>query len=189
MNNQNDWKDIPEYEGYYEINRNSEIRSKERVVESLIVKTGTVRKIKRSSKPIKKRLDHKGYWIVILSKNSKPKTLKVHRLLMITFVGKSDLVVNHKNGVRTDNRLENLEYCTHRENILHGRKYLGHNSVRGELCGASKLNEIKVLAIVTLNKSGFNFSQISKLYNVNRQSIANVCQGKTWGHITAALVN
>ena len=43
----------------------------------------------------------------------------VHRLIMNLFVGESDLDVNHKNGIKTDNRLENLEYVTRKENIRH----------------------------------------------------------------------
>ena len=61
-----------------------------------------------------------GYRRVSLSKNSKNINISIHRLVLQSFIGdKPNLVVNHKNGIKTDNRLENLEWCTISENTQH----------------------------------------------------------------------
>lgn len=65
---------------------------------------------------LKPRNTGKGYMIVTLYKQGKPKHYKVHRLVMSAFVGESKLQVDHINGNRGDNRLENLRYCTPRQN-------------------------------------------------------------------------
>jgi hypothetical protein len=56
------------------------------------------------------------------------KTASVHRMIMLAFVWPSMLEVNHKNGIKTDNRLENLEYCTPSENVKHSFRVLWHKS-------------------------------------------------------------
>lgn len=99
------WKDIPGYEGLYEISNIPRIASvyrKSRSVKGRIILRHTINRY--------------GYVIYYLYKNKKRKTLKAHRLIMLAFVGPSDLCIDHINMVRDDNRLENLEYVTYREN-------------------------------------------------------------------------
>jgi hypothetical protein len=91
---------------------------------------------------------NKGYLSVILCNNGKYKGFYVHRLVMLTFFGESDLQVNHINGIKDDNRLENLGYCTALENIKHAIKEgLGNN--KGVNNGKSKLNKQQVIEIKT----------------------------------------
>ena len=79
----------------------------------------------------------KGYMTVCLYDGSvpkKPKSFLVHRLIAVAFLGDCDLQVNHKNGDRSDNRLENLEWVTNQENIDHARNVLGktgHGTANG----------------------------------------------------------
>lgn len=54
------------------------------------------------------------------------KSYLVHRLVALAYLGKSALQVNHKNGIKTDNRLENLEYVTSKQNIRHSVDVLGN---------------------------------------------------------------
>lgn len=76
-----------------------------------------------SGRKLKPGRDSYGYMQVCLcKKGQKPLTSKVHRLVLSAFQGPSDLDVNHKNGVKDDNNLENLEYCTRAENIRHAVK-------------------------------------------------------------------
>lgn len=95
-------KDIPGHPGYM---ANSDGK--------IIGKRGNV---------MKGHIDRCGYHEVVLSENGKSKSWLVHRLVMSTFVptkNMEQLDVNHRNGIKTDNRLENLEWCTRSENTRH----------------------------------------------------------------------
>ena len=97
------WKDIKEYEGLYQVSNLGRIKS-------LYFK---------NEKILKGRLDKDGYILVRLYKNEKGINKKVHRLVAEAFVPECKIQVNHKNGIRDDNRAENLEYVTASENQLH----------------------------------------------------------------------
>lgn len=72
-------------------------------------------------------LTTQGYPRVALCLNGIVKYHLVHRLVMAAFVGQSHLQVNHKNGNPLDNRLENLEYCTAKQNSVHRARVLKKN--------------------------------------------------------------
>lgn len=106
------WKDIKGFEGQYQVSNNGEIRSLDRYVE-----------FKHKSKFLKGAIKRQqtgtnGYKIVKLCKNSKKYTFSVHRLVAEAFLEKPSYAecVNHINGIKTDNRLENLEWCTYSYN-------------------------------------------------------------------------
>lgn len=100
------WKDIPNFEGLYQANTDGEIRSL------------------YSNKILKQEISKNGYCKVMLCKNKKRKLLSVHRIIAQTFLKDYDekLQVNHKSGIKTDNRLNNLEMVTSKENIIHSFK-------------------------------------------------------------------
>lgn len=75
------------------------------------------------------KINRLGYKEVALTKNGKTKTLLLHRLIALHFIDnpKNYPCVNHKNGIKTDNRLENLEWCTRSQNTKHAyENNLGH---------------------------------------------------------------
>ena len=112
------WVQIEGFEGYYEVSDMGNVRSMERIVPRL--RFGKVEQIRRKSIPIFQRRNYKGYHDLILSKESKRTTLLVHRLVAAAFCpGPRQDQVNHKNSIRHDNRAENLEWCTGKENVAH----------------------------------------------------------------------
>lgn len=86
----------------------------------LIGDQGSVKSL-LTNKILKQSKGNSGYFQVCLSKDRKIKSIMVHRLVAKAFLPLKEgkRIVNHKNGVKTDNRVENLEWCTHSENSKH----------------------------------------------------------------------
>jgi hypothetical protein len=103
------WKDIPNYEGLYQISNFGKVRSFDRLIKR---GNGVILMSGRVMKPHLK----KEYHGTTLTKDGKTKRFFIHRLVMLAFVGQSDLHVDHINAIKNDNRLENLRYCTNLEN-------------------------------------------------------------------------
>lgn len=98
------WKDCKGYEGKYQVSSQGRIWS--------IVRQHY----------LKQKINNRGYYSVnLMAKNGKMKTELVHRLVAIAFIDNPNNfpVVNHLNGIKTDNRVENLEWTTQKENIRH----------------------------------------------------------------------
>ena len=125
------WKPICGFENWYEVSSFGRVRSLDRTV---YFKNS---KGKRTYKgKILKQKYHYGYAMVNINKNKKLFCLYVHRLVAETFLPKpSDKnVVNHIDGIKSNNNVNNLEWVTHKENNIHARKLgLHHNNVSGLL--------------------------------------------------------
>lgn len=123
-----------------------------------------------------------GYGRVTTSVNGLHYVRKVSHLVCEAFLGKRPrgLVVNHKNGIRRDDRVKNLEYVTQSENALHAYR-IGLSSPRcGELHGQSKLKDADVLIILKSNK---NQNELSKMFGVYQSVISRIKNKKAWSHI------
>lgn len=118
MNQSEVWKDIIGYEGLYQVSSLGRVRSKDRIVNAKVNQ-----KYLKKGRILKQAKDSRGYLFVGLSVNAKQKLFRVHRLVAVAFVTNDDTLnkieVNHKNRDITDNRKENLEWCTHRVNCNH----------------------------------------------------------------------
>lgn len=116
------WKSIENFERYYEVSNLGRVRSLDRSVKSAIVHNESVMRRSRVLKTNKKR---NGYLSVVLSKECKPTTVTVHKLVATAFIDKpkqDKLQVNHKNLDKTDNRVTNLEWCDSFANQRHARQ-------------------------------------------------------------------
>jgi hypothetical protein len=109
------WRPIPGYEGFYEVSSAGEVRS----VDRLISRAG--RCVRRKAMVIKPYMNPNGYMYVQLSKNGESRHFRLHRLVALAYLDKSNEtdIVNHKNGRKWDCRASNLEWCTQSDNIQH----------------------------------------------------------------------
>lgn len=158
------WKDIPSYEGYYQVSSLGRIRS-----------IGRIKKILRFI------VEKKGYLAVSLCVSYQRKIFTVHRIVANVFIpnplGLSD--VNHKNGNKKDNSLNNLEWLSHKDNVRHAMETGITNYIH-----RSKLTEDDVLNIDRLYfVEKWNMQDISKMYGMEVRSIRNILKRKIWKHV------
>lgn len=115
------------------------------------------------------------------------KRYTVHRLVAAAFLGArpAGMQINHKNGIKSDNRLENLEYCTQSENMKHAFA-TGLQSNQGERHSQAKLTEDKVMQIRKLLGLGFKQTEIAELMGVTQPAISLVKTGNRWTHVAKA---
>lgn len=159
------WKDIEGYEGIYQVSNLGNVRS-------LYFKNNKYKidRIKERSKT----LDKKGYLRVILCKDGKIKNFQVHRLVAQAFIPNPNNYneVNHKDENPSNNRVDNLEWCTHKYNMNYG-------SIR------EKINKKKRKKIIQYDLNG-NFIKkwesiidIERMLNISSQCIFYACKNKT----------
>lgn len=123
-----------------------------------------------------------GYVLVVLCKNNKAQTKTVHRLVAQAFINNPDNKpeVNHKNGIRNDNRVENLEWATNSENQLHSFKILGRKPTWLGKCGKNNprskiIQQIKNGKIIA---EFYGAREAEKLTGTCYVCIINCCNGK-----------
>lgn len=145
-----------------------------------IVYSATKTKIKELSRVANKG----GYYSVALFNNGKRNLQKIHRLVAYAFIPNDypylKRIINHKDGVKTNNHYTNLEWCTYRHNSRHASK-MGL-ILKGEDVNNSKLTEKQVLEIFQ-QKNRKSYAKLAKEYNVSLKTIVSIMQGKAWKHV------
>jgi len=112
------WKDIKGYEGLYQISNFGNIKSVERIA----FRNKTT--FKKKEKLLSPFLNRNGYLAIVLWKDGKYKMTYIHRLVTLTFIQNVNKLeqVNHKDGNKLNNRVDNLEWCSRSDNIKHAVK-------------------------------------------------------------------
>lgn len=173
-------KPIKEFEEFYEVDEKGNIYSLPR-----LMKTPTTQYLSKEKK-LKPYFNKKGYLIVDLRKRNIRKCKTVHRIVAETFIPnvENKPQINHKNGIKTDNRVENLEWCNNSENQIHA---FANNLQKGNFeHHNSKLKLEDVLYIKNnyqKNKKGYGMRCMAKRFNVSVTSIQQILQGKSYRNI------
>jgi len=168
------WASIPGYEDIYEASLLGQVR---RVVDAVQARSYAGRILK----PINQ---HTGYQTVSLYRDKIPTILLIHRIICETFIGPcpEGLQVNHKDGDKTNNKLENLEYVTRKQNCAHASEAGLYQT--GEDHHAAKLTEEDVLEIVISLEEGESQYSVAARYGITQANVSMIWCGNTWGRVT-----
>lgn len=156
-----------------------------------VSRTGGVRRIKSDGRRVEiSPKETRGYMSVCLWSGGKPHWKMAHRLAWESHVGPiaDGLEVNHINGVKSDNRLENLEIVTRSGNALHMFRVLGHKKLPspslGEKNGSAKLTAEDVREIRRLSDSGeVSRKDLAARFGMTPEMIGNIARRQAWRHI------
>ena len=174
------WKVVDGYEGLYQVSSKGRIKSLNynRTKEEGLLKP-------------KKDKDRGGYLLVNLYKDGKMKTHKVHRLVACAFIDNPSNLpqVNHRNEIKTDNRVENLEFIDASGNINWGtrtKRATKTNKENGCFDKLKKINKDRLSKQVeqldkntnNLIKIWFSARQVQREKGFNQSSISKCCNGK-----------
>jgi len=173
------WKPVIGFEDCYEVSSSGVVKTTSR-------RPGQQHEIGYVMKQGKKK---DGYITVNLSRNNKHKRLTVHRIVMAAFVGPcpEGMEVNHKDGNKANNCLENLEYMTRQQNVHHAYDVLHRKSPfdnRGEKHGLSKFTETQVIEIRRLYATGeHTHRSLAKMFGCDHRAIGMIVNRQRWSHI------
>ena len=181
------WKAIPGYEGSYEVSNLGKVRSLDRYVGH-----NYGEKQRRIGCILSPR---KGpYLNVCLLKKQLRRNDVIHNLVMEAFIGKkpNGYHVNHKDSNKWNNRLDNLEYVTPSDNMLHAFKNGIIKPLRGEENGHSKLKATQIIEIRMLygeniggryGRGNMTFRELAKRFNVSFGHIRDIVYRRKWKHL------
>lgn len=153
------WKDVVGYEGKYQVSNSGRVASVRKEI-------------------ILKPLINKGYEYLQLGRGVNK---AVHRLVMESFVGASDLSVDHIDCQKRNNNLSNLQYVTISENTK--LSFKRGTAAVGSKKNQSKIKESDVLEIRRMLENGSSLKQISEKYSISLSTISFIKNRKTWNHV------
>jgi len=145
-----------------------------------------------SKRFLKPTIGSHGYYDISLWENKKRYRRLVHRLILETFIGDcpKGMEACHNNGIKTDNKIENLRWDTRSSNrrdaINHGTFYtpFAYKHVKGEQHGRAKLTEVDVRMIIYMYRTKlFTQQKIADIYNISRRTIGFIINKKVWKHL------
>lgn len=168
------WKDILGFEGYYQVSNLGKVRSLDRVVEK---KDGTSQLYKGRMMRPQYAGAKREYLHICLSMGATRIGVFVHQLVALAFLGepKDGWHVHHINGKEDDNRASNLMYIEFRTHCSF------HN--QGEHNNSAVLTKEDVAVIKKLLKEGMRGTEIARKFGVNKNTIYNIRHGRNWADV------
>jgi len=165
--NQETWKPVVGFEGFYEVSDLGRVRR------SAYAKGTWVGRIRKTT------VSSWGYSTLRLCAHGRGKSVNVHHLVVDAFIStdRVGLDINHKNGIKTDNRLCNLEIVTRAENIQHAYMIGLMNN-----CGPGRLTEDDVREIKA-NQENLSQRPLAKKFGVSQPLISQIQSGKIWKRV------
>lgn len=166
--------------------RNTRIKAIEGFKDYFVTDTGDVYSNKKGDmhkmSPCK---DTRGYLSVPLRKNGVSHTQRVHRLVLNAFKENTENKEcgNHKDGIKINNNIDNLEWVTKSENTFHAYS-MGLMDKSGEKNGRANITNAQVKEIkVLLKEHNLKHLEIANIFGVSKQTIARISMGHTWKEI------
>ena len=124
-----------------------------------------------------------GYLRVELRKGKKGKLFLIHRLVLKAFLYESNLEVNHIDGIKGNNKLENLEYATSSENQKHAYKIGLQTALKGEKSPSHKLNN-DIIKNIRENIYNLTTKEFAVCYAVSVRNIRKILNNESWRHVS-----
>ena len=176
------WKAVVGYEGLYEVSNIGRVR---RIADWLMPKGG----VHRAQGLLRLKVEKVGYIRATLYRNGKKRIFGVARLVLMAHgpTWTPGMQVNHRNGIKGDDAVGNLEWVTPKQNIRHAvalaaTGQLVRNVARGERCGRSKLTTAQVLEILELGRQ-MPRTQIAERFGVAYATVRHILRRETWRHV------
>lgn len=192
-----EWRDIKDFEGVYQVSSTGLVKRLE--VCRINRNQHSCWEQKYPERIFTPSKDSKGYLQVTLKIGNIKRTARVHRLVAECFLrpasaelvteceraGLSYVLVNHINGIKTDNRIENLEWCSPAHNLQQAIKDGKKIYKKGVDVYNCKLTEEDVLKIYALSKDKImSQASIADMYNIKQITVSNIKTGKSWNWLT-----
>lgn len=166
------WRPVMGYEGFYEVSDKGNVR---RIAKGRGAQVGKI---------LKQANGTNGYKQVTLSKDCNQLICRVHRLVAEAFIPRQDGkdYVNHINGDKTDNRVENLEWVTRSENALHAYRVLGRKKER--VIPENRVHKLNLKTVKEIFEADGTYADIARRFGISDVMARKIKLGICWSDVT-----